>query len=335
MISITENSNLTMAYSVFFFFLLDPNRVRTATATNSNPSQSTSSILRSVVGAGISLPRAENQYRRLLRLIMCIISQSASVNGTEILVGPNEANDRQVVVYSNKVGTKHPDNFMVLAVPSTNISEDIQFHDLTEYPSIFEDCRSMMVNTSRGLRSFRAKSKLQVFQVGSYDVSIAQNKGELEKLDSSKFGVTQSLLRFMDRKYTDEYGFVICKLKKGDHTYHPMAYSHSIRDGYVFVPTVHYHGEGEENLGKSLDVAEDWRHQIYIVNKGVVSSSSDSSKAAAMEFVETYKSKDMKWKKDVDEINREKLGFPIASIRSFDRLLVKGRAPNVDIQYAL
>lgn len=181
---------------------------------------------------------------------MCIVVEEAEVSSTNIFVAPNKSKERQMVVYSNNVDTRFEKNLMVLAVPNP---ETVDFVDLSEYQEFFEDVDSYYSRHKIATKSydggmmyesFSATNSLHIHQVGNFLASICKNINDLKKIDVKTFGkINDDAMEFMKSKYSDTgYGFVVCKLKKGNYNYHPFAYTHKISGG-LFVPTMHYHGD--------------------------------------------------------------------------------------------
>ena len=183
---------------------------------------------------------------------MCLIStEIEKVSNTKILVSPNYNLTRQLTVYSNFVNNLTESNAMVLPVP---LPKSIQFIDLSGYKNIFEDCASCFYNpnaskslnfssNSYGLRGVDS-TPLEVFNVGSYKVSLAMNLEQISRVDSRVFELSEGLANTLSMFYYQPYwGFIICKLDLGAETYHPFAYSHDIIDKKVYIPTRHYHQE--------------------------------------------------------------------------------------------
>lgn len=183
---------------------------------------------------------------------MCLIStEIQKVSKTKILVAPNFDKTRQLTVYSNFVNNISDSNAMVLPVPLPN---SIQFIDLKEYPNLFEDCASCFYNPykSRSLNfstnsyNSRDDKPLEVFNVGSYQVSLAKSLEQISRVDSRVFRLSSGLKQTLEMFYYQPYwGFIICKLAKGSESYHPFGYSHDIIDNKIYIPTRHYHQEAK------------------------------------------------------------------------------------------
>lgn len=198
---------------------------------------------------------------------MCIVVEEAEVSATNIFVAPNESKERQIVVYSNNVDTRFEKNLMVLAVPNP---ETVDFVDLSDYQELFEDVkkyfkrhkiatRSVNMSYNGMSKSFSATNSLHIHEVGNFLASICKNINDLKKIDAKTFGkINDDALEFMKSKYSDTgYGFVVCKLKKGNYNYHPFAYTHKISNG-LFIPTMHYHGDEKTRYETELKLKKEF-----------------------------------------------------------------------------
>lgn len=183
---------------------------------------------------------------------MCLIStEIQKVSKTKILVAPNFDKTRQLTVYSNFVNNISDSNAMVLPVPLPN---SVQFIDLRGYPNLFEDCagcfynpyRSKSLNFSTNSYNARDDKPLEVFNVGSYQVSLAKSLEQISRVDTRVFKLSSGLKQTLEMFYYQPYwGFIICKLAKGAESYHPLGYSHDIIDNKIYIPTRHYHQEAK------------------------------------------------------------------------------------------
>ena len=183
---------------------------------------------------------------------MCMISNEIeSVSNTKILVAPNHDKTRQLTVYSNYVSNVSESNAMVLPVP---LPQTLQFIDLSNYDNLFEDCakcfynpyKSKSLSYSTNSANTKDDKPLQVFNIGSYKVSVAMNLEQIGKVDSRVFNLSPGLNQVLNTFYYQPYwGFIICKLNSGPESYHPLAYSHQIIDNKIYIPTRHYHQEVE------------------------------------------------------------------------------------------
>lgn len=298
---------------------------------------------------------------------MCCISKPiVEVASTKLFCGVNQDKNRQFTVYSNTVNNQSKNNAMVLPVP---YPESVKFHNLESYKTFFDDCQDCFKiprNMTYGL-SFRnsysfegdtlsAQKKLEVVDVGSYQVSLAKNLKELKFVDKDVFELSKGLEETLTKHYNDPmFGFIICKLATGKENYHPFAYSHKMMGNKVFIPTRHYHDETQVvsghdffktnkyssetidnspmfsgwgsdsmlNKKKNNDdtYADDWDHDIYLYN---VNQWSD------FEVRRMSKSEEV-WTNEV-KINFNKIDFPLdRDCKSFQKLKINGSHKNMDI----
>lgn len=194
---------------------------------------------------------------------MCIVVEEAKVSATNIFVAPNESKERQIVIYSNNVDTSFEKNLMVLAVPNP---ETVDFVDLSDYQELFEDVKKYFARHEIVTRSHNRTSKsssttnsLHIHEVGNFLASVCKNINDLKKIDVETFGrINDDSVDFMKSKYSNtKYGFVVCKLKKGNYNYHPFAYTHKISD-VLFVPTMHYHGDEKTRYETELKLKKEF-----------------------------------------------------------------------------
>lgn len=195
---------------------------------------------------------------------MCIINEPAQVTNTEILVTPNHNNQRQLVVYANKVQTQSLNNAMILPVPHP---QTIKLHDLSQYSDIFKDCAKCFSSGMMWKLNFTNFSEsldneiLEVHDCGSYNVSIVPSHRDFHRLNSNYFQLNSLVGNILKKYYPTNFGFLVCKLKTGSlEKYHPIAYSHQIyQKQKMFVPTRHHHANHEESVSH-------YDHDIYSVN---------------------------------------------------------------------
>jgi hypothetical protein len=279
---------------------------------------------------------------------MCIISSSVNkVSDTKILIAVNEQTDRQLVVYSNKIDNNSSKNAMILPVP---IPDSIKFINLSNYKNIFEDCEKSFYNATRSLSvpsslSFGSRNMLEVFSVGSYNVSLAKSLDDLKKVNTNVFNLTEGCEKLLSADYSDEiWGFIICQLNEGLEKYHPFAYSHQLMDT-VFIPTKHYHDHkvnggfkynnvnitnspmfstfNSENVLNRYDYADDWSHDIYLMN--VKNTSLIPKSMNSSNFI---------WTKKMF-INKNLIDFDFGNVSKFDKVVIEGSHKNIDLTIPL
>lgn len=175
---------------------------------------------------------------------MCIISGPVlSVNSTKLLALPSKNGKRQLTVYRNSVTT--PDsNAMCLPVPNPHT---LRFEKVPK--DIFEQCKgSFDIQYPRGGPTLSAgqhqRSVLSVQSHGSYEVVLVPSMNDLDRVPTSFTTLTPEVIEFLNASYPENFGVILCKLKKGSSDYEPFAYSHEIQGNkQLFFPTKHYHVE--------------------------------------------------------------------------------------------
>jgi hypothetical protein len=195
---------------------------------------------------------------------MCIITSNVKkVDKTRIYVSADANNHRQLTVYSNSVDTLIP-NAMVLPVPNP---DSVELLDFSHYKNFFDDLKLSFHTPASEMRLARSfsndRARLPIYSVGSYDVTIVPTLDDFYRIDFQRFRIDSGLFDFLQKHYSNEnFGFLICDLKPGDHEYHPFAYTHhQHRSGRLFVPTMHYHPHSQ-GFDSESHVA-DWDHLIY------------------------------------------------------------------------
>ena len=274
---------------------------------------------------------------------MCIISNPVEeVTNTKILIVPNTRTNRQLTIYSNEVFNKSSNNAMILPVPNP---QTVMFHNLSSYPTIFKDCKSCFY--SQQSRSYSTDSysfnvstnsaKLEVIDVGSYQVSLAMSLSDLKRVDTNVFTLSSGCEQLLAKDYSNpDIGFIICKLADGNKEYHPFGYSHNIYKNILFIPTKHYHDHSSVQNEKlqtffptlfprstsasifpSMD--EDWSHEIYLYN-----ATADQNLA----FV-NMSQKD-KWTGD-NKIKTGYIDFEFEDLTRFEKHRINGSQKNIDL----
>lgn len=189
---------------------------------------------------------------------MSIISDTIeNVKSTKFFVMPSRNGKRQLTVYSNTVTTPH-ENVICIPVPNPR---SVRFEYVPA--DIFSKCTNSFTKKSLCM------DYISTFWNSSYKTLIVRSVNELH--NQNGFILTHDVVDFLKLHYPN-YGFILCKLKKGKHTYNPLAYSHDI-SGDLFIPTKHYHMLIEEELSfdyvelkeKRSSVADNWDHYIYTI----------------------------------------------------------------------
>lgn len=293
---------------------------------------------------------------------MCIISgEIKEVSKTKIFCSLNKNKTRQITIYSNEVDSMKENNLMILPVPFIN---SVKFHNLSQYKDFFNDCsqsfhRNLKSYGSLSMnRSIKSNALLEVFDVGSYKVSVLENLNDVARLNPEYFYLTNDVVKYLKNHYDNELiGFIICKLDVGKKQYHPFAFSHNSNSDKLYIPTRHYHvhsndgfdnsdklyaplsssfstySENLENTNNNPNNSEnnkkiifvddyntdDWDHEIYIYN-------------ATKEGNKLLKNKnEYGWNKTIN-IDFELLDFDIdKDCKNFEKIRIKGVFKNTDL----
>jgi hypothetical protein len=252
---------------------------------------------------------------------MCIIVGAVrSVTGTQIFVAPSvgaaNGGDRQLVVYSNSVDTP-AENLMILPLPHP---ETLKFEkDVMDYAGLFKDLKASLYKemTLSVMRSAPPSKTLDVFDVGSYRVSVAMSFQDLYNLNKQIFPFSEDLYKMLQSTYPPRIGFLCCALKPGETQYKPLAYSHRRDEATkLFVPTKHYH------LGEDTQATADWDHEIYSV--GTVVSAHRSQE----ELYVPRNENQVMWNKLPAE-------YQWGTNAKIHRWACKGEYPNIDVGFAI
>jgi hypothetical protein len=293
---------------------------------------------------------------------MCLISDDIeTVSDTNILVSTNIDNTRQLIVYSNYINNISQSNAMVLPVPNPST---LKFIDLSNYKNLFNDCNNCFYDPnatySYSNKSISTNGTLNVFSVGSYQVSVAMNLNQIQNINKNIFNLSNGLNEMLNKYYNKSFfGFIICKLNSGKEKYHPLAYSHKIIDSKIFIPTKHYHQEVKHtqifqgsyfdkrqnnfnqnysllnnthssyisnnqifsnNKSLNIEYADDWSHSIYLYN-----INSNNS-----QIIKNMNSNKKIWNKKT-VFNRKKINFDFDKCNNFEKSNINGNHQNIDL----
>lgn len=202
---------------------------------------------------------------------MCIMaSPVVSVSNTRIFAGSAPGTGRQATVYAMAVQLQTrtgKGNAMILPVPvGAEGSGSIQLIDLTALPDFFMPLdelfrprtRSLSKGVSRGMDDV---DDLEVHKVGSYDVSIVPTVDDVKRLNRAVFEVSADTENTLRAGYPVGFAFLVAQLRESGE-FHPLAYTHPLVNGRLFIPTRHEHGkEPSGQLPK-------WDHTIYFQGSG-------------------------------------------------------------------
>jgi hypothetical protein len=193
---------------------------------------------------------------------MCIMASPVrSVSNTKIFVGRDSSS--QLTVYEMSVRLRDntgKGNAMILPVPigAPEGALLIRLYDLSKVPDFFEPFVEAFTERTRGFSMSKGitNDALEVVRVGNYDVSIVPSVDDVKRLNTEVFDLSADTEHTLRESYPTGFAFLVAQLRaSGD--FHPLAYSHPLVDGQLFVPTRHEHGKvGPDEMPK-------WDHQIF------------------------------------------------------------------------
>ncbi len=194
---------------------------------------------------------------------MCITNDVADVSKTNIFVASDINRMKQLTVYSNSVDNLSNNNMMIL--PVHNISS-INLINMENYKDLFDDLYKSFKEQNR---SFGATNSLEatpqsipIINIGSYACSLVNNINEFNILNKETFGTINNSIISMLNQYNN-CGFLVCKIRKGEINYHPIAYTNNLTDSKeLFIPTIHVHGNVQEQ-----NKLHEFDHRVYILGK--------------------------------------------------------------------
>jgi hypothetical protein len=188
----------------------------------------------------------------------CFSGNVAEVANTNIFARISKFG-RQILVYSMKY-IADDELAMILPIPTPvySSSDAVRFIDLSNYLEFFDHIRSgfphlqLIKNRNNNLTGGIAVDDyidtLKVYDVGSYEASFVPNKDDFNYLDK-RFRLPDMIWSDLP-KYHD-YGFVVCKLKPGAKSIHPIAFEFPSREPEkLFFPTLHIHNGRVESKVK-------------------------------------------------------------------------------------
>jgi hypothetical protein len=261
---------------------------------------------------------------------------------------------------------------MVIPVP---FPSTVSIHDVSHIKNFFKlvDKSFYRISNTLGMRdgysfnmsdSIKSRSTLEVFSVGSYNVSLAQNLSNISRLDKNVFVLSSGLAKTLQSHYSDPvWGFIVFVLARDKKDYHPFAFSHALYNNKIYIPTRHYHdthvmGSGVgymERIGgldtrsnlnanpfedqKSFNsqtgsklydlehdsgLADDWSHNIYLFNCGQSGSKSQLLQSMLDPEYKYAWDNNMYW-------NRRLINFDLMACDGFEKYHIEGTHPNLDL----
>ncbi len=187
--------------------------------------------------------------------------------------------------------------------------------DFFDFKTFFTECdawfpqpRSRQSETKNSAPS--RNSKLEVVQIGGYNISIARTLDSIQQIDKDVFSVADNLYQVLQNNYAQGFGFLICsfdtskKISSKDTA--PLAYVHCMGEEF-FVPTRHEHGHHEE--------LPHWDHVLYMWNAKHGGLNTATNNVSALNMTKLNK----------------KLPAPLESCKMMHKASIVGKRKNEDL----
>ena len=185
------------------------------------------------------------------------------VSNTQIYVSPSvdPYSNRQLVVYSTTIEVQYGPAFLCLPVPHP---ESIQFHTLKEDCSFFDSLeRSFQPLPRYGLVENHSSVPTTTFGSPRILSSLASL---VDIFDSKVLAQLEDIYRNLS------IGFLLLELTPGLFRYSPLAYSHTMLHGRMFLPTLMYRARHPKDCCVQTKTNL-WNHTLY--KSGVATSIRD------------------------------------------------------------
>lgn len=261
-----------------------------------------------------------------------MFNKEAKVHDTKLFVGRTQDGQWQLTVYANSVDAQNAksSNAMVLPFPVPNgtstdsvkephkvssNSDILRVLDFSNHKTFFNECEACFPQPrSRQTESKNSapspNSKLEVVQIGGYNISIARTLDFIQHIDKDVFSVADNLYRILQKNYDQGFGFLICsfdtskKISSKDTA--PLAYVHRMGEEF-FVPTRHEHGHDEE--------LPHWDHVLYMWNAKHGLNNTATNNVSALNMARLNK----------------KLPAPLESCKMMNKVTIVGKRKNEDL----
>jgi hypothetical protein len=178
---------------------------------------------------------------------MCIFTGPVKAVSNTQIFARGDATGRQILIYRMNVDAD-TDVAMVLPIPTAAGSHEdaVHFIDLKDCPEFFPIVWSAWPRPAAAPAAGQARRTLgfsppplKVQQVGAFEASFVPIIADFERLDE-RFRLPAGIWEKLPLYRT--FGFVVFKLKAGNLSIHPMAFSFPRADARtLFFPTVHIH----------------------------------------------------------------------------------------------
>ena len=157
---------------------------------------------------------------------------------------------------------------------------DIRMVDVSKCETLFDDLDAVFPQNHYGTRSFaqtlsvQSKNSIESLAVkrsGSYRYSVVPSLSDFDKLRKDVFNVDVSHVKnLLSDHYKKQFAFLVCIIDKSA-VYSPIAYIHPSNGRFLFVPTLHKHGDDDHVDSQTSD----WDHSIYSIDRALDDKFSD------------------------------------------------------------
>ncbi|KAI8822846.1 uncharacterized protein EV422DRAFT_380965 [Fimicolochytrium jonesii] len=197
---------------------------------------------------------------------MCIVQagkrQPVHVSDTNIFVCEKPRKDpaalpEQLTIYANTVGFEREPVAMILPMPATSEHgcEMVNVKNIDVFTPLrthFEPKRPKARSVVKGARSAPESQtkKLEIRRCGAYRYSVVPTLEDFHRLEDHVFKIQDQIFTLLQRHYNIDFSFLVCIIDNAGAN-QPVAYVHPLRDGKLFIPTRHEHGDQSHGPTKS------------------------------------------------------------------------------------
>ena len=186
---------------------------------------------------------------------MCFINQPIyNISNTNIIIITKD--DSQITIYSNCIYNEYDDNIMIIPVPNP---ETISFLNLDSINGLLlEDIIDNTDDTD--------------YIVDNYYTKLYNNIDDLliDKEFSLSTKCMNELMSYSGSTKNNQsnklWGFIVCKLNKGNVKYLPIVYKHKMITNHSFIPTRAYYKIESYNNYFFNSYNYYWNHNISLIN---------------------------------------------------------------------
>lgn len=181
------------------------------------------------------------------------------ISNTQIYVSPsvNPYSSRQLVVYSTTIEFQYGPAFLCLPVPHP---ETLQFHSIKTDCSFFDSLERSFAPLPR----YGPVDPVPLVPTASFlNPRVFCSLASLRATCDDENLLDSKVLAQLEEIYKDlAMGFLLIELTPGRFRYAPLAYSHAMLHGRVFVPTLMYRARHPKDSCVQVNTHL-WNHTLY------------------------------------------------------------------------